>query len=354
MITMTDVAQLAGVSLSTVSHVINRTRAVSPATRAAVLDAIERTGYVDYRLEAAAARAKAIGAVVPSAASPHFGELIEGMSAEAFRRGVDLLLMTTGEDSDLEYRAVDALATRRVDGLILIPTKGWQLRTRKLLLHRELPVVLVDRLDDDHFDQVGCENTSATEALVSHLVSAGHSRIGFIRGLAGLSTSHEREQGYRRAFSRHGLLIDEQYIVDGLSSISGGRLAAERLLMMENPPTAVFCANNNMTMGALATFRHLKVRIGRDLALAAFDDLEWSDIVRPGITSMAQPFHAMGSRSLQMILDRLDQPTLPPRTVRLPPSFEHRESCGCGQATNGDGNAGFSVSLDGKPTMTQR
>lgn len=345
MITMTDVANLAGVSLSTVSHVINRTRKVSPETLAAVLDAIERTGYIDTRLQAAGTPPKAIGAVVPSVASPHFGELVEGMSAEAFRRGVDLLLMTTGEDSELEYRAVEALVARRVDGIILIPSKGWKTRTRPLLRHRQVPAVLVDRLDDGHFDQVGCENANATEALVSHLLSLGHTRIGFIRGLAGLSTTEEREEGFRGAFRRHRITLDEHYVVDGLSSVSGGRLAAERLLMMETPPTAVFCSNNNMTMGALAAFRQLNVRLRKDLALVAFDDLEWSDIVRPGITSMAQPFHAMGSRSLQMILDRLDQPASPPRTVRLPPSFEHRESCGCDHANTGD-DSGFTLSDD--------
>lgn len=329
MITMSDVAQRAGVSLSTVSHFLNRTRPLSEKTRQAVLDAIEATGFLDHRLESAVSTAIAVGVVLPSVASPYFSELIDGLGGEAFRRGVDLLIMTTSEDSDHEYRAVDALLSRHVEGIVLIPTTGWTTRTRPLLRRKETPVVLVDRMGADNWDQVGCENESSSEALTGHLMSQGHTRIGYIRGLAGLSTTVEREQGFRKAHQRHGIPLAENYIVEGLSSVRGGRLATEQLLLMENPPTAIYCSNNNMSIGLLTAFRQHNVRVKKDIALVAFDDLEWSDIVSPGITSMAQPFHAMGSKALQLMLERLDKPALTPRVIRLPPSFEHRESCGC-------------------------
>lgn len=324
---MSDVAQRSGVSLSTVSHVLNRTRKVSESARTAVLQAAQDLGFLDERLRKAIRPASTIGVVVPS--SPYFGEFVEGLSAESFRRDVDLLMMTSGEDIDLEHRAVTALLERNVDGIIMIPTTGWEARTRPLLRHHEVPLVVVDRLVDDHVDQVGVENTSATEALVSHLLSLKHKRIGLVRGLAGLSTTIEREEGYRNAHRRHDIAVDESLIVDGLSSVRGGRSAIEQLMLLPSPPTALFCANNNMTMGALSALRQLDIALPDEVALVAFDDLEWSDILRPGITSMAQPFHAMGSRALQLVLDRLESPASAPQTVRLPPSFEHRESCGC-------------------------
>lgn len=329
MTSMTDVARQAGVSLSTVSHVLNKTREVSESTRQRVLDAAELLGFEDERLTTAYTPHRTVGVIVPSVSSPYFGELIEGLSAEARRLDIALLLMTTSEDPDLEFKAVQTLLGRRVDGIIMTPSRKWGEKTRAVLYGSGEPCVLVDRLEDARFDQVGCESTSAAEAIVRHLMKHGHSRIALIRGLEGLPTTIEREEGYRRAFEKHRIPIDERYIVDGLSTVKGGQLAAERLLTMAEPPTAIFVSNNSMTMGMLATIRRLGVRIPEDVAVVAFDDLEWSDIVQPGVTSIAQPFHAMGGRALTMLLARIDNRQLTPTTVRLPASLEYRESCGC-------------------------
>ncbi len=326
--TMTRIAEVAQVSLSTVSHVLNRTRRVSEATRAAVLQAAHELGYEDPRIHAAGTRDITVGVVVPAAANPYFGELMEGMSTEAVRLDVDLLIMTSGEDSHLERRALESLISRGVDGIVLIPSRQWEERSRPALLRHETPFVLVDRLvKSARYDQIGCENEHASEMLVSHLIKLGHRRIGLVRGLDGLPTTNEREAGYRNALERGGLPFDERLLIDGQSTVRGGRLAMERLLTRE--PTAVFCANNNMTVGALATLRRRHIRIPDDLAVVAFDDMQWSDIVEPGITSLAQPFHAIGYQALQLLLDRVSCADCPTRTVRLPPSFEHRQSCGC-------------------------
>lgn len=335
-VTMTRIAEVAQVSLSTVSHVLNRTRPVSEAARAAVLKAAEELGYEDTRIALASSREVTVAAVIPAASNPYFGELIEGMSSEAVRLHVNLLIMTTGEDPGLERRALESLISRRVDGIVLVPSSHWQEQSRPALLRHETPFVLVDRLlDSARYDQVGCENEHAAELLVSHLIKLGHRRIALIRGLSDLSTTVEREAGYRSAHERSHLPINGKIVVDGQSTVRGGRMAMERLLTVDEPPTAVFCANNNMTQGALTALRRLRVRIPTDLALVAFDDLEWSDIVEPRITSMAQPFHAMGNQALQLLLERIKNPDSPTRTVKLPPSFEHRESCGCRSDRNG-------------------
>ena len=328
-VSMTDVARTAGVSLATVSHVVNSTRPVSRSTREKVLEAAERLGFDDERLVLARSRAATVGVIVPSASSPYFGELIEGLSMEARRFDAALMLMTTEEDPTLEHQAVQMLLARRVDGIIMTPTRDWVDRCKPALLHSGTPCVLVDRLEDRRFDQVGCDGAPAAEAMVRHLMTHGHTRIGFIRGLRGLATTPPREEGYRRALASRRLPVDPGYIVDGLSTVKGGQLAAEELMALPRPPTAVFAANNTMTMGLLSALRHLGIRVPEDLAVAAFDDLEWSDIVRPGITSVAQPFHAMGCQALQLLLHRITSPEDPARKVLMPTSLEYRESCGC-------------------------
>ncbi len=329
MATMSDVARVAGVSLSSVSHVLNRTRTVSASTQRKVLEAAESIGFEDERLDGARAAEFTVGVVVPSAASPYFGELIEGMSAESRRFNTALMVMTTGEDPLLEYRAVNTLIARRLDGIIMTPTREWGARTKAALVDSGMPCVLVDRLEDARFDQVGCEGTLAAEAIVRHLIGHGHSRIGMLRGLEGLPTTAARERGFRNAFARHHLTLDPTLIVDGLSTVRGGQLATQKLMAMPERPTAIFAGNNNMTVGMLYALRRLDTTVPDDLAIVAFDDLEWADIVRPGITSIAQPFHAMGSRALHLLLERLKEPGRPPQKLLLPASLEYRESCGC-------------------------
>jgi LacI family transcriptional regulator len=326
---MTDVAARAGVSLSTVSHVLNRTRTVSGDARRKVINAAVELGFEDERLATADSREFTVGVIVPSAASPYFGEMVEGLSAESRRFNTALLLMTTAEDPAEEYRAVQTLLARRVDGIILTPSHGWGGRTRAAIHNSGVPCVLVDRLEDPRLDQVGCEGTVASEAIVRHLIRHGHKRIAMIRGLEGLPTTSAREAGYRRAFAKTRVAVDPTYIVDGTSTVKGGQLATEFLMSMLIPPTAIFASNNNMTVGMLAALRRMDIRVPEDVAIVAFDDLEWSDIVRPGITSIAQPFHAMGGRALHLLLDRIENPNLPPQKVWLPASLEYRGSCGC-------------------------
>ncbi|MBM2618270.1 LacI family DNA-binding transcriptional regulator [Actinoplanes sp. LDG1-06] len=326
---MSSVAEAAGVSLTTVSHVLNRTRHVRAETRARVLEAAEALGYYDMRVARARETKLTIGVVLPAMSSPYFGELIDSIDAEAARAGATLLLSASGESPAKEASAVRALLDRNVDAMIVVPTAGWRDRTRPLLRDARVATVLADRLEDRGFDQVGSENTLATRRLIEHLITAGHDRIGMITGLTGLSTSRERETGFRLAHEGAGLDVDPALIWDGRSTVRGGYAAAEEMLRGPNPPSAVFCGNNNMTMGLLGAIRRERVRVPSDLAVVAFDDLEWADIVSPSVTSIAQPFHAMGSRAVQMALQRLGDQRREPRTIRLPASIEHRESCGC-------------------------
>ena len=331
MVTMADVARVAGVSVSTVSHVINETRKVRPATRADVLNAIRSTGYTHNTIARALATASttSIGLAISVMANPYFGELVHAIEAEASSAGYTLLLSDTHDEAEQELRVVRALQARRVDGLLLAPSPDIADGTLAQLAMQKVPVVLIDRLASPRFDQVGTENEAATTQLVRHLAEHGHDRIAMISGLPGLSTTTERVAGYRRALDGSGLRYDPALVVSGGSRSDLAQAAVQRLLNLPAPPTALVVANNAMTIGAMRALRDARLAVPRDMALAAFDDFEWADLFSPRLTTIAQPCSGIGSQAVQLLLSRLAEPALPPRTIRLKPRFMRRESCGC-------------------------
>lgn len=329
---MSEVARSAGVSVSTVSHVVNGTRLVAPATRAKVHRAMRLLGYRHHPIarSLAASSHQTIGLALTAASNPYWVELIQGIDGEATRAGLNLIIVDTRDDARHEAAAIANLLAHHIEGLVIAPAAGWKDLTLPLLRDHPVPYVIVDRIDPVlRVDQVGVENETATAAVVDHLISLGHTRIGMVSGIPDLSTSTERLRGFRLAHQRADLPVDPSLVVDGASTSEGGRKAALALLDHPSPPTAVFAANNNMTIGALAAFRAAGVRVPRDLAVTAFDDFAWADLFSPGLTTVAQPSTAIGARAVQLLLRRMTDPAAPPHTVRLPAEIMHRESCGC-------------------------
>jgi LacI family transcriptional regulator len=194
---------------------------------------------------------------------------------------------------------------------------------------QKLPMVLVDRVPSTAFDRVGSENTESTALLVQHLGELGHVRIGMVSGLAGLSTSVERVDGYKLALDRLGLPFDRRLVATGRSRADSARLAVRRLIQLARPPTALVVANNLMTIGAVKELRASGLRIPQDIALVSFDDFQWAELFAPRLTTIAQPIHKFGVEAVRLLLDRLAEPERDPVAVRLQPTFMHRESCGC-------------------------
>lgn len=335
MATMSDVAKAAGCSTTTVSHVLNGTRTVAADTRRRVERAAVELGYRRRitRPGHAPRNLTAVGLTLSGVSNPYFSDLVQGVERELSRAGRVLVLADTHDDPETERRAVASLLKHRIEALVMAPTAGWTRRTWPLLRERRVPFVLVDRIVDSDVDQVGVENEPGACVLVEHLLSLGHRRVGMIAGLPGLSTTVEREVGYRRAHQRRRVDVDPALIVSGESTVDGGRRAAHRLMERADPPTALFSANNAMTVGTLTALEERGVAVPKDLAVVAFDDFEFSPLVRPRLTAAAQPCHAMGARAVQLLLRRLTDPDLPTQTVRIPASIEHRESCGCERAS---------------------
>jgi LacI family transcriptional regulator len=334
MATMEDVARAAGVSTTTVSHLLNGTRPVSEATTARIRAAIEATGYSQNTIARALARARtqSLGLAISGLANPYFTDLISAVEQEATRAGHTLLLGDTHDDPEHELQIVRALVERRVDGLLLAPSAGAASLALPYLAGQSVPVVLLDRFASGELDQIGSENTEPTAQLVDHLAPRGHRRIAMVVGSPELSTTVERLEGYRLGLARNGLSFEPGLVVEGGSLREGARVATERLLDLAEPPTAIISGNNAMTIGVLEALQARGLQVPADMALVAFDDFEWAEFFSPRLTVIAQPTAALGERAVELLLSRLEDPQRPPRTIRLPATFVHRDSCGCAHA----------------------
>jgi LacI family transcriptional regulator len=331
MVTMGDVARLAGVSPSTVSHVLNDTRVVSDTSRAAVLRAVADTGYRQNALarSLATSRTMTLGLASTPVSNPYFGDLVQSIERSARAAGYSLVLGDTHDDPDQEQQVVQHLADRRVDGVLLAPSARAVDGALPFLRSVGLPTVLLDRFADVELDQVAPENQEATALLTSHLADLGHRRIAMVTGLRGLHSSTERLAGYREVVQRRGLDDDPALVLEGRSEVDAAEQAVLRHFAAGHRPSAMVIGNNAMTIGAMKALRLQGLRIPDDVALACYDDFEWADLFEPRLTAIAQDVQAMGARAVAMIVDRINEPDRPYRQERIAPQYRHRTSCGC-------------------------
>lgn len=326
---MDDVASRAGVSTSTVSHVLNGTRKVSPVTVQAVQRAIEELGYIPNTLARSLARSSTstIGVAISALSNHYFSETVHSIETECAKHGYMMLFVDTHDDPEQELRVVTALHHRRVDGMVLAPSNGS--KALDYLRANQIPTVLVDRMMSEQFDQVGVDNAQPTQALIAHLIAHGHRRIGFIAGREGFSTTDERVAGYRAALQAAGLAFDPQLLVNGGSNTQPARQATAQLLGLAAPPTAIMAGNNLMTLGAMHALRDAHIAVPGQMALVGFDDFDWADFFVPRLTLIAQPVQALGARAVDLLLQRMARPDAPTQSVRLAPTLRLRHSCGC-------------------------
>ncbi len=332
MSTIVEVARLAQVSVSTVSHVVNGTRPVSDATRARVQHAIEESGYSPHLGARALRRARtdSIGLIVSDTGQPVFADMIRGVEHEARAAGFTLLLANSAEDQDLERASVRALRDRRVDGLLIGQVSGSEPGLLQGLADDGIPLVLIDRLSSPHVDQVGVDNAGPMRALVRHLIQLGHRRIALVAGDPVVPTLAERHQGFHDAFAEAGLQLDPDLVLDaGGVHLDQSRGAVRRALRRSERPSAIVGASMVLSVGALEAVRDAGLSIPGDVAFVGFDEPAYADLFSPRLTSVVQPAFDVGRQGMRLLLRRIRDREAPVRTVRLMPRIVHRESCGC-------------------------
>ncbi|WP_395401973.1 LacI family DNA-binding transcriptional regulator [Arthrobacter sp. UC242_113] len=329
MATIVDVASLAGVSTSTVSHVLNETRHVEPETKARVMDAVQATGYRRDALARSMRRARtdSIGLVVSDAGEPAFADMVHGVEEAAAQHGLSLLLANSAEDPARERAAVEALLDRRVDGLIIARAAGSSAGLLERIRGEKKPLVLLDRLADLDVDQVGVNNRSAMAALVEHLADRGHERIMLVSGDLRVSSLRERHDGFRAAMQRLGLKAREGLLCDGTVT-AAATFDRVRALLATGPkrPTAILACSTLLAAGALRAVQHEGLRVPGNMAFATFDGFTYSDLFQPQITTVRQPAFQLGESAVSLLLRRLESPSAPTRTLRLESEIEFRRS----------------------------
>lgn len=330
-VTIRDVAKLAGVSLATVSNVVNGTRPVAAETRARVQRAVEALGYAPH----AAARSMRggtsglIGLIVADITNPFFTSLVQSIERAASSYGHAVLLCNSDEDVEREQQHLQLLHTQRVDGIVLAAT-GHASRGRAAALDRlRVPVVLVDRAFGEFgLDAVMLDNRRAALEATRHIVGWGHRRIAMLTGPATLSTGADRIAGYREALLEAGIAVDESLVRDTGFREERAYEAACELLGAPARPTAIFAANNLIAIGVMRAIADLKLSCPNDVSVVSIDDFPWVNAFRPRLTTVAQPVAAMGEAAVRLLFARIEgRAAAETRVEVMAPMLMVRDSC---------------------------
>lgn len=326
--TMREVAALAGVSLSTVSRVVNGSPPVAPELAERVERAVEMLGY-RHNFAAGTLRrtnglSATIGLIFEDVSNPFFSAIHRGIEDVASIRSVLTFAGSSDEKPEKERELAEALLARRVDGLIIAPAPGDHSHLVRDVA-AGLALVFVDRpppfIDAD---SVVSDNVGGARTAVSHLIAAGHRRIGFLGDQPEIFTAGERLRGYREALAQHDIPEEPELIRHPAFRATDADVTTRALLEGPAPPTALFTAQNLITLGALRTLHQLHLE--RSVAVVGFDDLPLADVVKPAVTVVAQDPYGIGRRAAELVFSRLDGYDGPSRHAVLPTRLNQRGS----------------------------
>ena len=313
-VSIKDVAARAGVSLGTVSNVLNRPAAVRPATRARVEAAIADLGFVPNASarQLAAGRSRTIAYLVLDATNPFFTDVARGIEEVAKTEQLSLFLCNSDQDADREDQYLEQLAELRARGVLITAMNYANPRLRRLR-EQGVPVVLVDRAPQgsDDWCTVGVDDVAGGELAISHLLESGHRALAFVGGPADIPQVADRHTGALRALEAAGrAATDLTWIRTDALTIAEGRRAGERLLGLpqRRRPTGVFCANDLLALGLLQHLSQQGLRVPEDVALVGSDDIEYAAAAAVPLTSVAQPRQLLGRTAAQLLTDEADRP----------------------------------------------
>lgn len=328
MTTIREVAESAGVSYATVSHVINNTRVVSPETRARVMAAMAELNYRPNALARSLRQGKTntIGLVLPDSANPFFAEVSRSIEEEAFNKGYSVFFCNTELDTQRELFYVDVLSKKQVDGIIFIAA-GDQADSLDFLVQQNMPVVMIDRnVPNIEVDAVLTDHQLGGFLATRHLLDLGHTRIACIAGPSSITPSAERITGYRKALEESGIRFEESLVMRGDYHAQTGMEITHSILRLDPRPTAIFALNDLMALGALRAAAEAGCSVPGDLALVGYDDLELAQFTNPPLTTIAQPKKEIGIQAVTLLVDRIAQKSRAPSRVVLPPELIVRRS----------------------------
>lgn len=328
MATISQVAERAGVSVTTVSHVINETRFVSSAVRERVQQAMDELGYRPNALARSLRRGEThtLGLILPDSSNPFFAEVAQNIEVAAFEQGYNVILCNAQGEPSKERLYLDVLQKRQVDGLILLST-GEDGESLSRALHRDIPIVMVDRdLPTADADVVLVDNRLGAAIAIDHLLHLGHRRIGCISGPSHITPSARRVSGYRDSLAGAGIAFDETLVVRGDFHPESGRAGALALLNRPDRPSAIFACNDLMAIGAVRAACELGFSVPEDVSVVGFDDIQLASYVTPPLTTVVQPKAGMARTAVHLLFERMADRSLPVRRQVLSPALVARAS----------------------------
>ena len=303
--TMIDIARAAGVSKSTVSLVLKGSDLVKADTRRRVEAAIERLGYV-YNRGAANLRASSssfVGMIISDLTNPFFAELAVGIENALYQLGFVPILANTNEDVERQAYVLRSLREHNVAGIIMSPARGadaWALANQ---LPATMPTIItMRRIVGSPFPYIGPDNRAGSREAVAHLLRLGHRRIGYLGGDEKITTQQERASGWQDALAAAGIPYDPDLVFPAPPTRDGGRDAMERALAITRPPTAVFCYNDIVAMGATRALSMRGLVPGRDVAVIGFDDIAEAEHNAPPLTTVNADTREMGARCAESLM----------------------------------------------------
>lgn len=308
MATIKDVAKMAGVSTTTVSHVINKTRFVAKETEEAVRLAIKTLRYSP----SAVARSlkvnttKSIGMIVTTSEAPYFAEIIHAVEEHCYRQGYSLFLCNTQNNPEKIKNHLEMLAKKRVDGLLVMCSEYTQSSLDLLSSFHDLPMVVMD-WGPDSTDTDVIEDNSFTGGYLAtkHLIDCGHKKIGLIAGELSKTTAKTRYNGFVKAMEEAGLAINEDWIMEGFFEPEDGYECMNKILIQKELPTAVFCCNDVMALGAISAITEKGLRVPDDISIIGYDNIHSSRFYAPPLTTIHQSKSRLGAQAIHLLFERI-------------------------------------------------
>ena len=331
MATINDVAKKAGVSITTVSHVINETRFVSEELRNKVNQAIIEVGYFPNQLARGlrSGVTATVGLMIPDNSNPFFAEISKIIETVGFENGYSVILCNSSGNTEKEAAYIDTLLSHQIDGIVLISVNSTVEHLEKIKQHN-IPFVLVDR-DIPHYDgdTVLVNNEMGGYHATKYLLELGHRKIACIEGSSNLNPSSDRARGYIRALQLEGIPVREEYMATGNFDYQSGEQAFEKIWSLEDKPTAIFACNDMMAIGVLKKAKSMGVHIPEDVSLVGFDNISFASAVSPALTTVSQPIEELSKKAISILINKIQnrENREPFKRIVLNTKLVIRESC---------------------------
>lgn len=327
-VTIKEVAKQAGVSVSTVSHVINETRFVSDELKTRVLASMDDLGYQPNRIARSLRKKQtnSIGLIISDITNPFFSEIAWSIEYLSYIEKYSLILCCTNGNQEKELFYIRQLSENQVDGIILISPKI-SASYLSLLEEREIPVVLVDNESPDaNIDVIMVDNYHGGKLATEHLISLGHEKIACIAGPFTGNPTYDRVQGYKDTLIAHGITVRDDFILSGNFDVVSGVQCADTLLEKEEKPTAIFACNDMMAMGVIQSAVKHNLRVPDQLSVVGFDDISMAQYIVPPLTTIKQPLHEIGEAAVNSMMEVIKNPNKANKTIVLDVSLIERQS----------------------------